>query len=55
MKPKQTGAEARRKGTGLVLSATTAAFTPARAATSHLRKRYREKYLGRSQRSVSES
>jgi hypothetical protein len=39
--------ERRRRGTGLAIHATTAAFTTARAATSHLRRRYRETYLGR--------
>ncbi|KAA0207035.1 hypothetical protein EDM68_00375 [Candidatus Uhrbacteria bacterium] len=36
------------RGTGLAEHATTAAFTTSRAMTSHLRKRYRERYLGRS-------
>lgn len=36
-----------RKGTGLALHASTVSLTTARAVTSHLRKRYREKYLGR--------
>src|SRR5688572_5788606 len=36
-----------RNATGLALHGATVALTPARAVTSHLRKRYREKYHGR--------
>ncbi|MCC6597154.1 MAG: hypothetical protein IT477_11660, partial [Rhodanobacteraceae bacterium] len=36
-----------RKTTGLAQHGATVALTPARAVTSHLRKRYREKYHGR--------
>lgn len=41
------GAE-RRVGTGIAEHATTAAFTTSRAITSHMRRRYRERYHGRS-------
>ncbi len=37
----------KQKNSGIVLHGATVALTPARAVTSHLRKRYREKYLGR--------
>ncbi|HVO32671.1 MAG TPA: hypothetical protein VMU17_02070, partial [Elusimicrobiota bacterium] len=43
----QPSSQRRKRGTGIAIHATTAAFTTARAATSHLRRRYREKYLGR--------
>jgi len=46
MKDQNTQAT-KHRGTGLAIHAATAAFTPARAATSHLRKRYRTHYAGR--------